>query len=64
MPSCLGVKERGFIKELDEWNVAKLQKIYSPSYVRLMKRRLIEKRRSLTNDLLMINSVLEKLLSL
>ena len=64
MPSCLGVKERGFIKELDEWNVAKIQKIYSPSYVRLMKRRLTEKRRSLTNDLLMINSVLEKLLSL
>jgi len=64
MPSCLGVKERGFIKELDEWNITKLQNIYSPSYVRLMKRRLIEKRRFLTNDLLMINSVLEKLLSL
>ena len=64
MPSCLGVKERGFIKELEEWNVAKLQKIYSPIYVRLMKRRLIEKRRFLSNDLMMINSVLEKLLSL
>ena len=63
MPSCLGVKERGFIKELEEWNIVKLQKIYSPSYIRLMKRRLIEKRRFLTNDLLMINSVLEKLLS-
>jgi hypothetical protein len=64
MPSCLGVKEIGFIKELNEWNIAKLQKKYSPSYMRLMKRRLIEKRRFLTNDLLMINSVLEELRSL
>jgi hypothetical protein len=61
MPSCLGVKEREFISDLREWNIGKLEKKYSTSYRRVLKYKLLQKRRNLTNDLLMINSVLDKL---
>jgi hypothetical protein len=61
MPSCLGVKEREFIGDLREWNIEKLHRKYSSSYRHVMKNRLLQKRKFLTNDLLMINSVLEKL---
>lgn len=61
MPSCLGVKEREFISDLREWNIVKMEKKYSASYRRVLKYRLLQKRRYLTNDLLMINSVLDKL---
>jgi hypothetical protein len=61
MPSCLGVKEREFIRDLREWNIGKLEKKYSTSYRRVLKYKLLLKRRNLTNDLLMINSVLDKL---
>ena len=64
MPSCIGVKEREFIKDLNEWNIGKLEKKYSSSYRRVLKYRLLQKRRFLTDDLLMINSVLDKLQSL
>ncbi|TLX66551.1 MAG: hypothetical protein E6K94_03725 [Thaumarchaeota archaeon] len=61
MPSCFGVKEREFINDLREWNIRKMEKKYSASYRRVLKYRLLQKRRNLTNDLLMINSILDKL---
>jgi hypothetical protein len=64
MASCFSVREREFIRDLKEWNIEKLHKKYSSSYRRVMKYRLLQKRRFLTNDLLMINLVLEKLQSL
>ena len=64
MPSCLHMKEREFIRDLSEWNVEKLHKKYSPSYRRVLKYRILQKRRFLADDLLMINSVLEKLQSM
>jgi len=64
MASCFSVKEREFIRDLKEWNIEKLHKKYSSSYRRVVKYRLLQKRRFLTNDLLMINLVLEKLRSL
>jgi hypothetical protein len=64
MPSSIGVKEREFIMDLKEWNIGKLEKKYSSSYRRVLKYRLLQKRRFLSDDLLMINSVLDKLQSL
>ena len=64
MPSCLRMKEREFIRDLSEWNVEKLHKKYSPSYRRVLKYRILQKRRFLADDLLMINSVLDKLQSM
>lgn len=61
MPSSLRVKEREFVRDLLEWNIDKLHKKYTPSYRRIMKYRLLQKRRFLAEDLLMINSVLDKL---
>jgi hypothetical protein len=55
------MKEREFIRDLSEWNVEKLHKKYSPSYRKVLKYRLLQKRRFLADDLLMINSVLDKL---
>ncbi|MGI0022216.1 MAG: hypothetical protein ACRD9Q_05060 [Nitrososphaeraceae archaeon] len=64
MPSCLGTKEREFIRDLSEWDIVKLHKKYTSSYRRVMKYRLLEKRRLLAQDLLIIDSVLEKLQTL
>lgn len=61
MPSCLSVKEREFIRDLSEWNIEKLHKKYTPSYRKVLKYRLLQKRRFLADDLLMIDSVLDKL---
>jgi hypothetical protein len=61
MPSSLRAKEREFIKDLMEWNIEKLHKKYTPSYRRILKYRLLQKRRFLADDLLLINSVLDKL---
>jgi hypothetical protein len=58
------MKEREFIRDLSEWNVEKLHKKYSPSYRRVLKYRILQKRRCLADDLLMINSVLDKLQSM
>jgi hypothetical protein len=58
------MKEREFIRDLSEWNVEKLHKKYSPSYRRVLKYRILQKRRFLADDLLMINSVLDKLQSM
>jgi len=64
MPSCIRSKEKQFIKDLKEGDNAKLIKKYSLSYRRVLKYRLLQKRKNLTDDLLMINSVLDKLQSL
>ena len=64
MQSCLGTKEREFIRDLSEWDIVKLHKKYTPSYRRVMKYRLLQKRRFLAQDLLTINSVLENLQTL
>jgi len=61
MSSCLRVKEREFIRDLIEWNVEKLHKKYTPSYRKVLKYRLLQKRRFLADDLLIIDSVLDKL---
>lgn len=61
MPSCLRVKEREFIRDIIEWNVEELHKKYTPSYRKVLKYRLLQKRRFLADDLLMIDSVLDKL---
>jgi len=55
------VKEREFIRDLIEWNVEKLHKKYTPSYRKVLKYRLLQKRRFLADDLLIIDSVLDKL---
>jgi hypothetical protein len=61
MPSCLRVKEREFIRDLMEWNLEKLHKKYTPSYRKILKYRLLQKRRFMADDLLLINAVLDKL---
>jgi len=61
MPSCFRVREREFIRDLMEWNVEKLQKKYTPSYRRILKYRLLQKRRFMADDLFLINSVLDRL---
>jgi hypothetical protein len=55
------VKEREFIRDLIEWNADKLYKKYTPSYRKVLKYRLLQKRRFLADDLLIIDSVLDKL---
>ena len=64
MPSYLGTKEKEFIRDLSEWDIVKLHKKYTSSYRRVMKYRLLQKKRLLAQDLLIINSVLEKLQTL
>jgi len=64
MPSYLGTKEKEFIRDLSEWDIVKLHKKYTSSYRSVMKYRLLQKKRFLAQDLLTINSVLEKLQTL
>ncbi len=64
MPSYLGTKEKEFIRDLSEWDIVKLHKKYTSSYRSVMKYRLLQKKRLLAQDLLIINSVLEKLQTL
>ena len=45
-------------------DLQKLEKKYSPSYRRVLKHRILQKRKTLTDDLLLINEVLDKLQSL
>jgi len=61
MPSCFRTKEREFIRDLMEWNVEKLHKKYTPSYRRILKYRILQKRGFMADDLLLINSVFDKL---
>lgn len=62
--SCIGIKERQFLKDLLELSNYKLDQKYSANYRRVLKYRILRKRRSLTDDLLLINAVLDKLQSL
>ena len=55
------MKERKFIRDLSEGNVEILYKKYTPSYRKVLKSKLLQKRRFLADDLLMIDSVLDKL---
>jgi hypothetical protein len=64
MPSCIGQKEREFIKDLADRNQKKFNQKYTPNYKRVLKSRLLQKRKTLTDDLLLINSALDKLQSL
>ena len=64
MPSCLGTKEREFIRDLSEGDIVKLHQKYTSSYRRVMKYRLLQKKRFLAQDLLAINSVFEKIQTL
>jgi len=57
----LRVKEREFIRDLMEWNIEKLHMKYTPSYRKILKYRLLQKRRFMADDLLLINSVVDKL---
>lgn len=62
--SCMGIKERQFLKDLSELSNYKLDQKYSANYRHVLKYRILRKRRSLTDDLLLINAVLDKLQSL
>ena len=62
--TCIGKKERQFINDIARLNQQKLDKKYSANYRRVLKYRILQKRKSLTDDLLLINSVLDKLQSL
>jgi hypothetical protein len=64
MPSCIGQKERQFIEDLSDRNERKLNLKYSANYKRVLKYRILQKRKTLTEDLLLINSVLDRLQSL
>ena len=64
MPSCIGQKEREFIKDLADTNQRKFDQKYTPNYKRVLKFRILQKRKMLTEDLILINSVLDRLQSL
>jgi hypothetical protein len=53
----LSEKERAFLEDIGKSNLKK----YSASYRYVLKHRILNKRRKLTDDLLLINSVLDKL---
>jgi len=61
---CIGQKEYQFIKDLADRNEGKLDQKYAANYRRVLKNRLLQKRKTLTDDLLLINSVLDRLQSL
>ena len=64
MPSCIGQTEREFIKDLADRNQRKFNQKYTPNYKRVLKFRILQKRKTLTDDLIFINSVLDGLQSL
>ncbi|MFZ0896510.1 MAG: hypothetical protein WAZ77_18575 [Candidatus Nitrosopolaris sp.] len=64
MPSCIGQKERQFIEDLADKNERKLDQKYTANYRRVLKYRILQKRKTLTDDLLLINAVLDRLQSL
>jgi hypothetical protein len=55
--NMLSETERAFLRDLDKNNL----KRYSDDYRYVLKHRILNKRRKLTDDLLLINSVLDKL---
>ncbi len=58
--SLLSDSERKFLKDLKEDKM----KGYSANYRYVLKHRILAKRRTLTNDLLLVNEVLDKLQAL
>jgi hypothetical protein len=61
----LSKAEREFIKKLQTVNdPTTVKKEYSIDYIRQFKHRILKKRKTLTDDLLLINAVLDKLQSL
>ena len=58
--NMLSESERAFLKDVGKSNLKK----YSTNYRYVLKHRILNKRRRLTDDLLLINSVLDKLESL
>jgi hypothetical protein len=56
----LSKAERDFIDDLKKGDMKK----YSLNYKRVLKFKILKKRKSLTNDLLLINDVLEELESI
>ena len=61
--TCIGKKERQFIEDLMRFNGKTLDQKYTSNYRRVLKYRILQKRKSLTDDLLLINSILDKLQS-
>lgn len=59
--SCIGEKEREFIEYLLKGDNDKLNKKFTANYQRVLKHRIIQKRQTLTDDLLLINAVWNKL---
>jgi hypothetical protein len=59
--SCIGQKEREFIEYLIKGDDHKMEQKFSANYQRVLKHRIIQKRKTLTDDLLLINSVWDKL---
>jgi hypothetical protein len=53
----LSEAERAFLKDVSKNNL----KQYSSNYRYVLKHRILNKRRRLTDDLLLINSILDKL---
>jgi hypothetical protein len=58
--SLLSESEREFLRDIKENKI----KEYSPNYRYVLKHRILGKRKTLTNDLLLINEVLDKLQAL
>lgn len=58
--SLLSESERKFLKDLKDKKMDK----YSANYRYVLKHRILNKRRTLTKDLLLVNEVLEELESL
>ena len=60
--TLLGKKEVEFVERLQ--NNKDIRRLYKPLDIRQLKYRLLYKRKILTNDLITLNAVLEKLQSL
>ena len=60
--TLLGKKEVEFIERLQ--NDKDIRRLYKPLDIRQLKYRLLYKRKVLTNDLITLNAVLQKLQSL
>ena len=60
--TLLGKKEVEFIERLQ--NNKDIRRLYKPLDIRQLKYRLLYKRKVLTNDLITLNAVLEKLQSI
>lgn len=60
MGIVLSVAEREFLEKLRDGKVGE----YNANYRRVLKHKILKKRKALTDDLLLINAVLDKLQAL